>query len=1424
MKNQSSVEEGLTTIRRRVCRVQLIAGAGLMAASAVVSGQSLGRALIDGHSSPCPFGTTRADTGGGAYDCRSTTSIIDGMGSGGGTSYIPENEAIRDGDPVNGKDSSTERGPPCGNPVLIATGNKIETNLDFAARGDFGLKVERNWNDYSSAVGIFGAKTSTLMDQRIVVETANQLNIRLWTKDGDTIRFVGSVAGNRWATVPYDANSREYISKNAAGQWIYALDDGSTLTFEAVGKPFEGRVLEIRRPTGERWTLNYRDLGTRTVSYKVLESVTHSSGRTMRFSYKTIGTARVVDQAFDPAGRAYTYDYKLGSDNRPYLSSVIYPQASGETIDSSVTHAIGYEIDALNHYAGKFIDGVRYSSFSYDTTSGRALTSSHANGAESFTFSYNVGSTTVTNPLGQQTTYYFDSNSNVIRTEGLASLYCQAVASSTVIDPVARTITTTDENNYVVRTRTNTDGDLIEEIRGYGGTSPITTTYDWNRFPKRLKEINTETLKTKYTYSANNRLETMTQTDMVGTSGTSLKVSYAYSESSTPGLLLTSVQTGPLTAAEASVTTNYTTQGDIGSIVNGNGKSISYGGFNNMGVPTNFTDMNGIVTTFALDGRDQVLSASRAGQIAKIAYTALGEVSQTQAVDGLVTTIARDAAQRVTGSSQADTYRASIQGIGGARVGVTLDLDSQGNPLSMRFWGNGIARPSDNASGSTDPTIGLSNWTDYDEYGRVRQQRGNNGQVTFYDRYAGGPLHTLKDATGLIFSKLTYDEHMRVQSSADGINASTTYRYYSDGRIKTVTDAQNRSTNYVYDGFGNLHRLESPDTGITSFEYNSSGQLHQSTRADQSTVVYDYYADGRVKTLTAMAADGASGKIVRTYSYDSCTYGVGRLCSVSESTGESSSYTYTSTGALQTQSDVIAGQTLTTRWDYDGATGRLATLTYPNGYKLSYTWQDGQLRRVQANLGAGWVDVVNKALYQPHGSVESFTDSLNQARTRSIDSDGRLSGSTGQAGNQGFFYNTRDQLITLTGSDISDVAYDDAGRVKSATQVPISAASSIASEAGDYSTASSGNQLESVTLNGSMRNLQYDVLGNLVSDQLAGKTRCLQYDTFNRLVRFDSFNAAVNCPSTAAVIGGLYTYNGLNQRSYKQSASYNTRFVYGRSGELLYETDSTGRSRGYFWFGGEIVAIGQTGAVLSVYSDQIGRPRTVLDVSGARWIARMNVFGRAVTTDTINGFNVGYPGQYFDVESGLWQNWNRYYDPSIGRYTQSDPIGLMGGINTYVYSNNSPTLNTDFTGLLWYGAHLRITFQAAQICGFGLMDSLKLAWNVMAADFGTQGKDADQTVIHAMGGMVSDGCGGKRKQTEQEAKDAADAYIANADNPLERRMHAAEDRAAPWHYGESWTSDVSLAEKVSHIYNDVFYGDAIGQAALAGATSVLCGK
>jgi RHS repeat-associated protein len=58
-----------------------------------------------------------------------------------------------------------------------------------------------------------------------------------------------------------------------------------------------------------------------------------------------------------------------------------------------------------------------------------------------------------------------------------------------------------------------------------------------------------------------------------------------------------------------------------------------------------------------------------------------------------------------------------------------------------------------------------------------------------------------------------------------------------------------------------------------------------------------------------------------------------------------------------------------------------------------------------------------------------------------------------------------------------------------------------------------------------------------------------------------------------------------------------------------------------------------------------------------------------------------FPGQLMQAESGLYYNWNRQYDPTTGRYTQTDPLGLVDGSSRYAYVGNDPLQRIDPTGL-----------------------------------------------------------------------------------------------------------------------------------------------
>jgi len=171
--------------------------------------------------------------------------------------------------------------------------------------------------------------------------------------------------------------------------------------------------------------------------------------------------------------------------------------------------------------------------------------------------------------------------------------------------------------------------------------------------------------------------------------------------------------------------------------------------------------------------------------------------------------------------------------------------------------------------------------------------------------------------------------------------------------------------------------------------------------------------------------------------------------------------------------------------------------------------------------------------------------------------------------------------------------------------------------------------------------------------------------------------------------GIAYFINGLGQRTVKEGPSQfvatgRNHFVYDEAGRLIGEYDTSGSPLTETIYLGDLpVLVYQPGAHYYVHTDQVGAPRMLLrpttgtGVSNV-WVWGIDTFGTnwANEDPDANGvpvvFNLRFPGQYFDKESGLHYNYFRDYDPARGRYLQSDPIGLAGGLNTYAYVESNP--------------------------------------------------------------------------------------------------------------------------------------------------------
>lgn len=114
-----------------------------------------------------------------------------------------------------------------------------------------------------------------------------------------------------------------------------------------------------------------------------------------------------------------------------------------------------------------------------------------------------------------------------------------------------------------------------------------------------------------------------------------------------------------------------------------------------------------------------------------------------------------------------------------------------------------------------------------------------------------------------------------------------------------------------------------------------------------------------------------------------------------------------------------------------------------------------------------------------------------------------------------------------------------------------------------------------------------------------------------------------------------------------------------------------------------------TPEVFYVHNDQLGTPRAVVDGNNVEvWRWEGDAYGEQPPEQDPSGtgqafvFNLRYPGQYYDVETGRMYNGWRDYDPSTGRYVQSDPLGLEGGQwSTYAYVEGNPVQGVDPLGL-----------------------------------------------------------------------------------------------------------------------------------------------
>lgn len=1224
-----------------------------------------------------------------------------------GTIEVATEENAKDKDKDCDKGFGSNNNGTSGNPVVLQTGNKTEEEVDFVSAGEMGLSLARTYNSLWGGVGVFGKQWLSNLDYKISFGTSLVdgcyprpgggvcgigTNTVIWSHrpDGRKLKFVKNAADGVFYEDKLFPIAK--IVQQTDGSFQQINDDNSTEKYSSAGY-----VQQVSNPGGVGWTYGYS--GTYPIR------VTHTSGRYIDL----VWTSGQLTSVRDPAGNYYGYAYltnRFGTGLH-LLSATSRPGTPATNI------AYFYEKSGQpGALTGKSIGGVRYSWFDYQSN-GKAISTEHGGGRDRYSFLYGASAdgaklTTETNPLGRQTQYSFQSGT-LVGQVGYATTHCFGTYREHTLDANGYDDIVSDFNGNLTDYDYDASGRLLKQVEASGTPLARTTQYVWDQAKNRVSSVIVSgQTRTDYTFNADNRISAVTLTNLsaYGVANQTRVTTYAYTKHPN-GMIATITVDGPLAGSTDAVVTNYNAYGDLISVTNSLGHATTYSNHNGLGQPGRVTGPNGDVIDYVYDAQGRVITvrqwigATAADTVTT--YNGQGLVAAVTTPDGVATNYEYDSAQRLTRLWR--TANGTVAG-GASKEDQVYSYDLMGNVTRIdnrklvgqyetqcKRWMTieGVPECVEEQQVLVEtPTITMTTFMDYDEAGRLIARRGNNGQNMRYAYDDAGNIKSITDSLNRV-TTMAYDTLQRRISQTDPLNNITRFEYDAGDRVTRVIDPNGLHTTYVYDGFGQLWAQSSPDTGTSSFQYNASGQMTYSQRSDGSALSYAYDGLGRL-TWYGTSTEG------RGYSYDWCPNGKGRLCAADYSNG-TRQVAYTPEGRISGTND----WTPETGGDYTGyaydTMGRLTGISYPSGVSAGYGYSNGKLTTMTTTINGATQIVVGSINYQPFGGVDNWTYGNNIARTYAYDLDGRaINVRAERAANDpvqslSYSFNANDEITAinngmdasvsqtynydalsrLTGQSLTGntmaLAYDGVGNRTSRSDNGASAS---------YTYQPASHRLLSVVSGSLTRNFSVSGTGLTTAWTGAdGVANAMAYDAYQR-------------PQSHTRNGftTTYRYNALDQRVLKNSGGGNsTRYVYAGQNTLLAERFTAGNGTGSQWtthlyLGGQPVGVVKGNTLYWVSADHLGRPDVVTNAAKqVVWRANNWAFNRGIALDQIGGYNLGFPGQYYDSESNLWQNGFRDYEPTIGRYMQSDPIGLMGGISTYGYVGQNPVNYIDKKGL-----------------------------------------------------------------------------------------------------------------------------------------------
>lgn len=707
---------------------------------------------------------------------------------------------------------------------------------------------------------------------------------------------------------------------------------------------------------------------------------------------------------------------------------------------------------------------------------------------------------------------------------------------------------------------------------------------------------------------------------------------------------------------------------------------------------TAVTDPKNLTTGYTLDGLGNLAQqASPDTGLTANAYDAAGNLTASLDAAGVQATYAYDALNRITTA----TYTAPA-GAGFTSTAIAYTYD-QGV--------NGIGR----LTGLTDAT-GSTAYR-YDQKGRLIQDTRTIGGVTYttayqYDAagrltgitYPGGRQLTYTlDALGRIaridttlngqsvpvvqnaayrpFGQLagfafgngqayarSFDLNGRVTGYSLAPGQSGTLTYDAAGRITQRTNSATPSVPAQF-GYDALDRLTGYTQGTTSWSYAYDPNGNR-TGLTIGGVTYAYTLSTTSNQLNATAGPtpttygyNAVGNLAQTnaasFAYDARHRLIG-VTSGSGASATSTTYQLNALGQRVQKSPPANSGSGATVFHYDQSGKLIAESDAAGNIKTSYVWlDDTPVGVITAGTASGACNVTSPTP-DPGTSFTPFNAltrlEVRSGRPNNADWQWGLGTNTQQAGSfvQAYlnWVSGRQYDFTLT--------YTGQG-------------------AGTYTVSYAGTTLFSKTWSSGLQAgnaLQFYArtsagigAGNYITVNLAS----INGTAVNATLRTAGDNLLNEAKATYAIPNGGsgFTVTGKIAFTFTGSAP------------------PTGSRMNFFVTAGTVTCQTSAEALYYVSADHLDTPRAISDSAGNQvWSWDGEPFG--VTPASTQGtftFNLRFPGQYFDRETGLHYNYFRDYEPQVGRYVESDPIGLKGGINTYTYVSNRPLTLFDTKGL-----------------------------------------------------------------------------------------------------------------------------------------------